>query len=114
MPALALAQALRDAGKGVEPVLVGAARGIEAQVLPRYPFRHRLLPIEPLYRRTWWKNLRWLLIAGRVWRAVGRVLDESAPPSSSAREATPPARWCGARSAPVFRPCWSRRTRSRD
>src|SRR5439155_371186 len=74
-----LAQALRDAGKGVEPVLVGAARGIEAQVLPRYPFRHRLLPIEPLYRRTWWKNLRWLLIAGRVWRAVGRVIDEERP-----------------------------------
>src|SRR5437588_12528575 len=28
MPALALAQALRDAGKGVEPVLGGAARGL--------------------------------------------------------------------------------------
>src|SRR5690242_376575 len=79
MPALALAQALVDAGQGIEPVLVGAARGIEAQVLPRYPFRHRLLPIEPIYRRTWWKNLRWMLIAGRVWRAVGRVLDEERP-----------------------------------
>ena len=79
MPALALAQALQDAGKGIEPVLVGAVRGIEAQVLPRYPFRHRLLPIEPIYRRTWWKNVRWLLIAGRVWRAVGRVLDEERP-----------------------------------
>jgi len=79
MPALALAQALRDAGRDIEPVLVGAARGIEAQVLPRYPFRHRLLPIEPIYRRTWWKNLRWMLIAGRVWRAVGRVLDEERP-----------------------------------
>src|SRR6266480_5325574 len=54
MPALALAQALRDAGKGIEPVLVGAERGIEAQVLPRYPFRHHLLPMEPIYRRTWW------------------------------------------------------------
>src|SRR5437879_396256 len=79
MPALALAQALRDAGKGIEPVLVGAARGIEAQVLPRYPFRHRLLAIEPIYRRTWWKNLRWPLIAGGVWRAVGRVLAEERP-----------------------------------
>src|SRR5439155_10738616 len=47
MPALALAQALRDAGKGIEPVLLGAERGIEAQVLPRYPFRHHLLPMEP-------------------------------------------------------------------
>src|SRR3989441_6929689 len=79
MPALALAQALRDAGRGIEPVLVGAARGIEAQVLPRYPFRHHLLPMEPIYRRTWWNNLRWLLIAGRAWRAVGRVLDAERP-----------------------------------
>ncbi len=79
MPALALAQALRDAGKGIEPVLVGAERGIEAQVLPRYPFRHHLLPMEPIYRRTWWNNVRWLLIAGRAWRAVGRVLEAEQP-----------------------------------
>ncbi|HEV2750938.1 MAG TPA: undecaprenyldiphospho-muramoylpentapeptide beta-N-acetylglucosaminyltransferase [Gemmatimonadales bacterium] len=79
MPALALAQALQDAGRGIEPVLVGAERGIEAQVLPRYPFRYHLLPIEPIYRRTWWKNVRWALIAGRVWRAVGRVLDAEQP-----------------------------------
>src|SRR5213079_1995349 len=98
MPALALAQALQDAGKGIEPLLVGAARGIEAQVLPRYPFRHRLLPIEPIYRRAWWKNLRWMLMIGRVWRGVGRCLTKSAPSSSSAPEATPRARWCGARS----------------
>src|SRR3989441_5032653 len=69
MPALALAQALQDAGKGIEPVLVGAERGIEAQVLPHYPFRHHLLPMEPIYRRTWWYNVRWLLIAGRAWRS---------------------------------------------
>src|SRR5438067_5348548 len=79
MPALALAQALVDAGRGIEPLLVGAARGIEAQVLPRYPFRHHLLPIEPIYRRAWWKNLRWMLMIGRVWRGVGRVLDEERP-----------------------------------
>src|SRR5207244_9066123 len=79
MPALALAQVLQDAGKGIEPVLVGAERGIEAQVLPRYPFRHHLLPMEPVYRRTWWKNLRWPLIVGRAWRAVGRVLETERP-----------------------------------
>jgi UDP-N-acetylglucosamine--N-acetylmuramyl-(pentapeptide) pyrophosphoryl-undecaprenol N-acetylglucosamine transferase len=79
MPALALAQALKDAGRGIEPVLVGAERGIEAQVLPRYPFSFHLLPIEPIYRRTWWKNVRWALIAGRVWRAVGRVLEAEQP-----------------------------------
>src|SRR5882724_3645154 len=79
MPALALAQALRQARSDIEPVLVGAERGIEAQVLPRYPFRHHLLPMEPIYRRTWWNNVRWLLIAGRAWRAVGRVLEGERP-----------------------------------
>src|SRR3989454_6435002 len=53
MPALALAQALREARPDVEPVLVGALRGIEAQVLPRQPFRFHLVPIEPIHRRAW-------------------------------------------------------------
>src|SRR2546423_3736608 len=79
MPALALARALSDGAGAMEPVLGGAGGGIGARVLPRSPFRHRLLRIEPIYRRTWWKNVRWLLIAGRVWRAVGRVLDEERP-----------------------------------
>jgi UDP-N-acetylglucosamine--N-acetylmuramyl-(pentapeptide) pyrophosphoryl-undecaprenol N-acetylglucosamine transferase len=79
MPALALAQALRQARPDIEPVLVGAERGIEADVLPRYPFRHHLLPMEPIYRHTWWKNLRWPLIVGRAWRAVGRVLEAERP-----------------------------------
>src|SRR5207247_7280054 len=68
MPALALAQALRQARSDIDPVLVGAERGIEAQVLSRYPFRHHLLPMEPIYRRTWWNNLRALVTAGRAWR----------------------------------------------
>src|SRR2546429_1024599 len=79
MPARALAQALAAARADVEPVLVGAERGIEAQLLPRYPFRYALLPIEPIYRSRWWKNLRWPLIAGQVWRSVGRVLDAERP-----------------------------------
>src|SRR2546428_6513240 len=79
MPALALAKALSEARADVEPVLVGAERGIEAQLLPRSPFPFALLPIEPIYRSRWWKNLRWPLIAGRVWRSVGRVLDAQRP-----------------------------------
>src|SRR2546422_6105451 len=35
--------------------------------------------MEAIYRRTWWYNVRWLLIAGRAWRAVGRVLDAERP-----------------------------------
>lgn len=79
MPALALAQALSEARSDIEPVLVGAVRGIEAQLLAHYPYRFHLLPIEPIYRRQWWKNLRWPLVAGSVWRAVGRVLDGERP-----------------------------------
>lgn len=79
MPALALAHALADARPDMQPVLVGAERGLEAQVLPRYPFRFHLLAIEPIYRHRWWKNLRWPLVAGHVWRAVGRVLDAERP-----------------------------------
>src|SRR6266511_3014836 len=79
MPALALAQALRDLDRDAEPVLVGARRGIEAQVLPRHPFRHHLLQIEPLYRHAWWRNARWLLIAPRVWHEVGKLLQDERP-----------------------------------
>jgi UDP-N-acetylglucosamine--N-acetylmuramyl-(pentapeptide) pyrophosphoryl-undecaprenol N-acetylglucosamine transferase len=79
MPALALAQALRDARSDVEIMLVGAERGIEAQLLPRYPYRYLLLPMEPLYRRRWWRNLRLPGVAWRVWRAVDRLLDAERP-----------------------------------
>ncbi|HTR20590.1 MAG TPA: undecaprenyldiphospho-muramoylpentapeptide beta-N-acetylglucosaminyltransferase [Gemmatimonadales bacterium] len=79
IPALALARELNRVRPDLDVVLVGAERGLEAQVLPRYPFRHHLLPIEPIYRHQWWRNLRWPLIAGRVWRAVGRVLEQEHP-----------------------------------
>ncbi|HUF36639.1 MAG TPA: UDP-N-acetylglucosamine--N-acetylmuramyl-(pentapeptide) pyrophosphoryl-undecaprenol N-acetylglucosamine transferase, partial [Gemmatimonadales bacterium] len=38
-----------------------------------------LLPTEPIYRRAWWKNLRWPAIAGRVLRRVEEVFDEEQP-----------------------------------
>jgi len=79
MPALALARALRDAQPGVEPVMIGAERGIEAEVLPRYPFRFELLPIEPLYRHAWWRNIRWPFLAWGVWRRVGALLARERP-----------------------------------
>jgi UDP-N-acetylglucosamine--N-acetylmuramyl-(pentapeptide) pyrophosphoryl-undecaprenol N-acetylglucosamine transferase len=77
MPALALARVAADQGHDV--VLVGAARGIEAQILPRHPFPFHLLPMEPIYRRAWWRNARWPLIAVRAWRAAGRVLHDERP-----------------------------------
>jgi len=78
-PALALADALRALEPGAEPVLVGAARGIEARVLPRSPFRYYLLPLEPIYRGAWWRNLRWPIAGARAWGATGRVLDAERP-----------------------------------
>src|SRR5437660_12773926 len=77
MPALVLAQVAAEAGHDV--TLVGATRGIEAQLLPRHPFRFHLLPMEPLYRRAWWRNLRCPLIAAPASPAAGRVLSEARP-----------------------------------
>jgi len=79
MPALALAEALRREADDVEPVLVGAARGIEARILPTRSFRYHLLPAEPLYRRTWWRNLRWPLILARLLGAGVRLLAAERP-----------------------------------
>src|SRR5256885_14738765 len=80
-PPLALAQALRDAEPSVELLLVGARRGIEAELLPRQPFRHRLLPIEPIYRRAWWRNARWLWLPPRVWGGGGGLLAAKGRPA---------------------------------
>lgn len=79
MPALAIAHALQDYAPGVEPVLIGAARGVEARLLPTRDFRYHLLPSEPIYRRTWWRNLRWPFVAGRLLREIARVFDIEQP-----------------------------------
>src|SRR2546428_11642856 len=74
MPALALAQVLRQARSDIEPVLIGAERGIESQLLPRYTFRHHLLPMEPIYRRTWRNNVRALVNSEHAYAAVRHVV----------------------------------------
>jgi UDP-N-acetylglucosamine--N-acetylmuramyl-(pentapeptide) pyrophosphoryl-undecaprenol N-acetylglucosamine transferase len=79
MPAVALAEVLGAERPDAEAVFVGAQRGIEAQVLPHLPYRYHLLPLEPIYRRAWWRNLRWPVAGVRAWRAVGRVLDVERP-----------------------------------
>jgi UDP-N-acetylglucosamine--N-acetylmuramyl-(pentapeptide) pyrophosphoryl-undecaprenol N-acetylglucosamine transferase len=60
-------------------VLVGAMRGVEARLLPTRDFRYHLLPSEPIYRRSWWRNVRWPLIAGRLLRRVERLFAEEQP-----------------------------------
>ncbi len=79
MPALAIADALTAHAPAVEPVLIGAARGVEARILPGREYRFYLLPSEPIYRRSWWKNLRWPFVAGRLLREVSRVFDAEQP-----------------------------------
>jgi UDP-N-acetylglucosamine--N-acetylmuramyl-(pentapeptide) pyrophosphoryl-undecaprenol N-acetylglucosamine transferase len=77
MPALALARVAADLGH--EVVFAGAQRGIEARILPRHPFRFHLLPIEPIYRQQWWRNLLLPLVALRAIRASNRVLRDEQP-----------------------------------
>jgi UDP-N-acetylglucosamine--N-acetylmuramyl-(pentapeptide) pyrophosphoryl-undecaprenol N-acetylglucosamine transferase len=79
MPALAIADALRALRPDVEPVLVGAERGVEATLLPTRPYRYHLLPAQPIYRRQWWRNVRWPLLVPRLWAACRRVLDTERP-----------------------------------
>ena len=99
MPALAIAQALRERAPGVEPVLVGAVRGVEARLLPTRDFRYHLLQSEPIYRRTWWRNARWPLIAGRLLRDVARLFEAERPDAvvGTGGYASAPVVWWAAR-----------------
>ncbi len=79
MPALALAQALREARSSIDPVLVGARRGVEADILPTRPFRFHLVPAEPIYRRQWWRNFRWPFLLPTLMARCRAVLDAERP-----------------------------------
>lgn len=79
MPALAIADAVRHHHPGWRVVLVGATRGVESAILPSRDYPYELLPAEPIYRRQWWKNARWPLLAIRLVRGVDRLLDRERP-----------------------------------
>lgn len=79
MPALAIAEEIRRSRPEFEPVLVGAVRGVEGRILPTRAFRFHLLPAEPVYRREWWKNVRWLMTGPRLLAATRAVLAEEQP-----------------------------------
>src|ERR1041384_6450017 len=78
-PAPASGGALRRAHPDWRIVLAGATRGVEAKLLPTREFPYHLLAAEPIYRRQWWKNLRWPLLALRLIREVDRLLDLERP-----------------------------------
>lgn len=79
MPALAIAGSLRRVHPDWRVVLVGAERGVEARLLPTRDFPFELLPFEPIYRRQWWRNLRWPWLAVRIYRKVAALLDRERP-----------------------------------
>jgi UDP-N-acetylglucosamine--N-acetylmuramyl-(pentapeptide) pyrophosphoryl-undecaprenol N-acetylglucosamine transferase len=81
IPALVLADAMRDVRPDIEPVLVGAERGVEASILPERERSHRyyLLPVQPIYRSAWWKNVRWLGAFGAVLRESRRIVATERP-----------------------------------
>lgn len=79
MPALAIAQGLEELDPEIAPILVGAKRGLEATILPNRHFRYYLLPVEPLYRKQLWKNLRWPVLAWRLWEECRRIMELEKP-----------------------------------
>lgn len=99
MPALAIADALRRAAPDVEPVMVGAARGVEARLLPTRDFRFHLLPSEPIYRRQWWRNARWPVVGARLLRELHRLFQRESPVAvlGTGGYASGPVVWAGVR-----------------
>lgn len=79
MPALAIAEAMVALDPSVRPWFVGGERGVEAGVLPQRPWPFALLPLEPIYRRAWWKNLGLPLSLYRSFRGVREILRAEQP-----------------------------------
>lgn len=79
MPALAIAAAVHQASPDTRVVLAGAERGVEATILPTRPYPHVLLPVEPIYRRQWWRNAALPFTAWRALTAARVLLDRERP-----------------------------------
>lgn len=79
MPALAIAQAMVQLDPSIEPVFVGSQRGVEARVLPSRPWRYELLPLAPIYRSMWWRNVTLPLSLFQSFRGIRRLLNETDP-----------------------------------
>jgi UDP-N-acetylglucosamine--N-acetylmuramyl-(pentapeptide) pyrophosphoryl-undecaprenol N-acetylglucosamine transferase len=72
-PGLAIARALVRLDPSVKPHFVGAARGIERDVLPKSEFAHTLLDLHPIYRPAFWKNWRTIRGGFSAWSGMGRL-----------------------------------------
>lgn len=79
MPALAIAEEMVRLDPAVRPFFVGSQRGVEASMLPRRPWSYELLPLEPLWRRRWWKNTSLPFALFASLRAVRAILRRETP-----------------------------------
>jgi UDP-N-acetylglucosamine--N-acetylmuramyl-(pentapeptide) pyrophosphoryl-undecaprenol N-acetylglucosamine transferase len=104
MPALAIADAMVKLDPTIEPYFVGALRGVEAKVLPSRPWRHTLLPFEPIYRKQWWKNIRLPVATYRSFTGIRKILKAENPVLAigTGGYASGPALWAAeARGIPI-------------
>ena len=78
MPALAIAEEMVRIDPTIRPFFVGSRRGIEAAVLPQRPWPYELLPLEPLWRRRWWRNFRLPFALYESFRTLRKILVRAA------------------------------------
>ena len=78
-PALALGEALRAERPGLHVHFTGAARGVEARVLPQQGVPHTLLPFEPIRRDRVWQNWRLIPSLGRSFAGLRRLFATVGP-----------------------------------
>ncbi len=78
-PGLAIARTIVRLSPGVQPIFIGAQRGIERTVLPASEFPHLLLDLHPLYRTKPWENWRTLRGAVGAWRELNALVKREHP-----------------------------------
>ena len=78
-PALAIARALVALEPRLDPLFIGARRGIERDVLPTTEFQHELLDLHPLYRTKPWQNWRTARGLVSAWGRIAALARESSP-----------------------------------
>jgi UDP-N-acetylglucosamine--N-acetylmuramyl-(pentapeptide) pyrophosphoryl-undecaprenol N-acetylglucosamine transferase len=78
-PGLAIARAMRKLEPDADPFFIGAARGIERQVLPGTGFGYELLDLHPLYRSLPWLNWRTARGAFGAWARISENVRKSHP-----------------------------------
>ena len=78
-PGLAIARALKQQRPDVEPLFIGAQRGIERDILPTTEFPHVLLDLHPLYRTKLWNNWKTIRGAAGAWRELSRLAKQQRP-----------------------------------